>query len=255
MIKLDNVEIKPTIFPDGTSQVWKLPEGMLEDLAKRGSCTITWNFESEVELIHIAQLKDLLNTYFIPTKLSVPYLPYARQDKPVTNESTSALYTFAGLINKMGFTTVTTVDVHSSVARTLISNLQNVIPSMSIFGAFSKSGAEVILYPDLGAQKRCSGHIRGEIGNKAVHATKDRDPGTGHITNVQIQGDVVDKSILIVDDLCDGGMTFKLVAEAALRAGAVIVHLYVTHGLFTKGLKTLRDSGIKRIFTYGGEVG
>jgi hypothetical protein len=31
------------------------------------------------------------------------------------------------------------------------------------------------------------------------------------------------------------------------------VHLYVTHGIFSRGLAPLRESGIKRIFTHKGE--
>ena len=86
--------------------------------------------------------------------------------------------------------------------------------------------------------------------------SKTRDPLTGYITDlsldqeIDIQGCVV----IIVDDLCDGGMTFKLTAEALLKKGAKKVHLYVSHGIFSKGLETLRESGIDRIFTKSGEV-
>jgi len=59
--------------------------------------------------------------------------------------------------------------------------------------------------------------------------------------------------VLIVDDICDGGMTFKLLARDLLAAGAKEVHPYVTHGIFSKGLDTLKESGIGRFFTYKGE--
>jgi len=254
MIKLDNVEIKPTIFPDGTSQVWKLPEDLLERLYAKGQATITWDFRKESELIHIAQLKDLLDTYNILVDLNVPYLPYARQDKRVSNESTFALRTFAKLINAMSFSRVITFDVHSDKTRTLIPALRNYEPYMEIDSARGMCGADELLFPDAGAFNRYA-PLFGKWGRTMPCATKDRDPKTGYITNVQIQGDVKDKSILIVDDLCDAGGTFILVAKAAYEKGAKEVHLYVTHGLFTKGVKRLTDAGIKRIFTYGGEVG
>ena len=65
--------------------------------------------------------------------------------------------------------------------------------------------------------------------------------------------DIQNKTILIIDDICDGGMTFKLTAERLKELGAKEVHLYVTHGIFSKGLETLRESGIDRIFTRKGE--
>ena len=66
--------------------------------------------------------------------------------------------------------------------------------------------------------------------------------------------DIKDQTILIVDDLCDGGMTFIKSAERLYELEAKEVHLYVSHGIFSKGLKPLTDSGIKRIFTKDGEV-
>jgi ribose-phosphate pyrophosphokinase len=49
-------------------------------------------------------------------------------------------------------------------------------------------------------------------------------------------------------------MTFKLLAKDLLAAGAKSVVLFVTHGLFSKGLQTLKDSGIQRIYAQDGEA-
>jgi ribose-phosphate pyrophosphokinase len=62
------------------------------------------------------------------------------------------------------------------------------------------------------------------------------------------------KSVLIVDDICDGGRTFIEAAKLLYIEGVNNVYLYVTHGLFTKGIQILYDAGIKRIFTYKGEI-
>jgi ribose-phosphate pyrophosphokinase len=40
---------------------------------------------------------------------------------------------------------------------------------------------------------------------------------------------------VIADDICDGGRTFIELAKELRGMGAQIVHLYVTHGFFTKG--------------------
>jgi ribose-phosphate pyrophosphokinase len=52
--------------------------------------------------------------------------------------------------------------------------------------------------------------------------------------------------VLIVDDLCDGGGTFTAHASVLLAAGATAVDLYVTHGIFSKGLPL---DHIDRVFT------
>ena len=37
-------------------------------------------------------------------------------------------------------------------------------------------------------------------------------------------------------------------------AGAKEIHLYVSHGIFSRGVKLVRSTGIQRIFTKEGEV-
>ena len=57
-----------------------------------------------------------------------------------------------------------------------------------------------------------------------------------------------------MDDICDGGATFTLLGYALQAMGVTEIHLYVSHGLFTKGTQVLREAGIKRIFTKVGEI-
>ncbi len=252
MISLNGVKIVPTMFPDGTSQVWKLPADLLETLYKGYLIEVLWEFESEAELVHLAQLKTLLDTYSPVVHLDMPYLPYARQDKRVDNASTFALTAFARILNALKFTQVTVLDAHNDPRAHAIFDLVNKSPREFISEAIDISGADTILFPDEGASARYAAY---ELAN-SVTAKKTRDQSTGEILRTSINGSVKGCKLLIVDDICDGGATFKGVAEAALtkKAGALEVHLYVTHGIFSKGLKTLRDSGIKRIFTRKGEV-
>ena len=56
MIKLNGHIITPTIFPDKTSQVWKLEQ----DWFFPTNNVITWEFENEAEFMQLAQLNDLV---------------------------------------------------------------------------------------------------------------------------------------------------------------------------------------------------
>ena len=82
---------------------------------------------------------------------------------------------------------------------------------------------------------------------------KVRDQSTGRITHYSINGDVKDKNILIVDDICDGGMTFRILSKSLVDRGSKSNNLYVSHGIFSQGLDVLRNDGINRIFTINGE--
>jgi ribose-phosphate pyrophosphokinase len=56
---------------------------------------------------------------------------------------------------------------------------------------------------------------------------------------------------IIVDDICDGGGTFNLLAhefKADPQAGASKLELFVSHGIFSKGLSGI-DPVIERVTT------
>lgn len=253
MISINDVIIAPTLFPDGTSQVWKLPADLLEKLYKGYTIEVTWVFECEAEFLWLAQLKTLLDTYSPVINLDMPYLPYARQDKRVDNGSTFALATFARLLNSLAFNQVTVLDAHNNQRAHMIIGLVDKSAQSLIADVLEASGATTILYPDQGAVDRYSAYAT-NAKNNFVSAEKIREQSTGKILSIKIHGSVKGKKLLIVDDICDGGATFIGVAKAAYEAGAQEVHLYTTHGLYTKGLQVLHDAGIKRIFNRKGEV-
>jgi hypoxanthine phosphoribosyltransferase len=56
---------------------------------------------------------------------------------------------------------------------------------------------------------------------------------------------------LVVDDICDGGGTFNLLAEAFQKdphAAKSDLSLYVSHGIFSKGIRAINDRYVN-IFT------
>jgi ribose-phosphate pyrophosphokinase len=239
------------MFPDKCSQVWKLPDEVYSKIRNSYYNEIRWQFENEAELINVCQLRLLIGS--IEEKrgeLFIPYLPYARQDKEVSNNTTFGLQAFSNIINSFNFNKVSSVDVHSNNHG--IKRFVNVLPNEIIKHTFIKTDADIIVYPDKGASLRyyLPNHTK-------VYFEKTRDQLTGNIIGMDLlsKEDLTNKRCLIVDDLCDGGGTFKLVAEQLLNKHKVSnVDLYVSHGLFTKGIQTLRDSGINRIFTYKGEI-
>lgn len=247
MIKLNDKPINVTIFPDQTSQVWKLDEKIL---LNESEVVVNWKFETEAEFLHLAQLKMLLDKNDIRSSLTLEYLPYGRQDKKVNNNTTFALQTFAKLLNSLEFDSITIVDPHSKKAQDLITNSQATYPNYTVYSLFQKLKANIVLYPDEGAL-----HKYADIYSLPYnYGTKVRDQSTGNIINYEIRKDTRGGNILIVDDICDGGATFKILTQKLLESGAIEVNLFVTHGLFSKGLQTLKDSGIKRIFTKDGEA-
>lgn len=247
MIKLNGQDINITHFPDGTTQVWKLPDVILHEA---DSAKYDWWFESEAEIMHLAQAKALTSAHGLQSTLEIHYLPYGRQDKEVSNISTFALHPFAEILNLLKFGRVIIHDPHSAEALKLINRSEAVYPTRMLEVAKFSTWADVVCYPDEGAREKYTKIY----GYDYVHGEKTRDQLSGEITGYKFHGDVVGKKILIVDDIADGGKTFIFLANELKKAGATEISLFVTHGLFTKGLTPLFESGIMRIFSAKGEA-
>lgn len=226
-------------FPDGTSQAWLInPEPQINTMYR-----VTWMFENETEFVIILQLGALLKklTLLAPT-LNVPFFPYSRQDKIVSNNSTFAKNIFMDTI-KLYYGMIKTYDVHSSSP-----GVNSYSPVELINAALP--GHDVVCFPDAGAGLRYNKLMDVEC----VVCDKIRNQLTGEIEGLkflELNGhvDLTGCNVLVVDDLCDGGKTFTEVAKLLKSAGATNLSLAVSHGLFTKGLDILYESGYNHIYT------
>lgn len=247
MILLNGNPVPTTVFPDNTPQVWKLNSKILTET---NYAIVTWKYVHGGEFLELAQLKDLLDLHDITAALKLTYLPFGRQDKEVSNDATFGLHTFARLLNSLSFQEVIIEDPHSHVALDLIENSRAVYPTYQVMDVLEKNHIDLICYPDKGALAK---YTEVYLETPYIYGEKVRDQLTGNITSYTLVGDPSGKNVLIVDDICDFGRTFIILAKDLFAAGAKEVHLFVTHGLFSGGLKVLKDAGIKSIYTKNGK--
>lgn len=256
MIYLDGIPVPTTRFPDNTTQVWKLPEkyASVNNKVYPNFAKVEWVFQHEGEFMELAQLVRLLNHYEVGAELRLSYLPYGRQDKDVDNKATFALHVFADLLNGLGFRKVFIVDPHSEVALKLIKNSVALYPKARVEQLVEDLEIDVVCYPDKGAFVKYV-PIHNTIQVPHIAGFKVRNQLTGHIESYEIKGDVAGRNVMIIDDICDGGATFTILAKDLMAKGAKSVVLFVTHGIFSKGTRVLFEAGIKRVFTLNDEVG
>ncbi len=256
MLKINNEIVPITVFPDGTHQVWKLTDSQINYTETSDEVEVFWEFENQAELFDVMQLADIL-IHHIPVRwskqlvLNCPYLPYARQDKPIANNSCFALTTFVEQALRK-FDKIRTVDVHNpSFFNRGSIELENTFPVEAIRSIISNEKVDLIIFPDEGAMARYRPFI--PLGIDFISAQKQRDQLTGHILGITIDAQVVNeaKNVLVWDDICDGGGTF--VGLASLISVPNLM-LYVTHGIFSKGTACLFCAGYNKIFTRNGEV-
>lgn len=188
-IKIDQYQIYPTIFPDGTSQVWKLPDAVLG----HEKVVIEWEFSHEGEFMHLAQLKALLDSFAIEASLRLPYLPYGRQDKDIDNRKTFALLTFANLLNSLLFRSITIIDPHSHIAELMIDRSSAIYPVDELNIVRTKCKSDLVCYPDKGAVTK---YVKIYTDFDWVHGEKVRDQESGHILSYELVGSVAGKNVL-----------------------------------------------------------
>jgi ribose-phosphate pyrophosphokinase len=205
--------------------------------------TIHANLQSPTEIINLVMIEDAIRRQ-VPEaliELYMPYVPYARQDRVSIPGEAFSIKAFAALINSMHFFKVTAMDVHSQVTEDSIDRLE-VIPQWHLVNQFIGWRSDyVLIAPDKGAVEKTAACAR-TLDLEYITASKVRDPVTGKITGTEVNFGTAylkGKRLLIVDDICDGGRTFTELAKAIRAQVNNPIDLYVTHGIFSKGLNEL----------------
>ncbi|MDG1333828.1 MAG: phosphoribosyltransferase family protein [Crocinitomicaceae bacterium] len=161
-----------------------------------------------------------------------------RSDRRFNKNESFDLKVIANFINSMRFDKVMILHPHSSISLALIDNSEEISNFEFVQKAYKDVGAPVLVSPDAGAYKTTHS-IAEKLNADLVPSNKVRVDGEPIIS---IQGDVAGKDCLIVDDLADGGRTFKNLAKELKKQGAAKVFLSVTHGQFNYGFDELKES-------------
>lgn len=202
--------------------------------------TITTRIKSMNDLMILLLATDALKRLeFQHIDLFIPFLPFARQDRVMVEGEPFSLKIIAEIINSQGYDEVMLYDVHSEVAPALIDNSVVVTNHKFVSGLLDEVGNNyVICCPDAGAYKKIFKLCK-EIGyeGELVLCNKVRDLKTGNILKAEVNGgsSIKGRDVYIIDDICDGGGTFSMLAKALRKKQPKSVNLIVTHGIMSKG--------------------
>lgn len=256
------VEFKHWHFPGGEC-------GILLNLGKINhnvaSFLIRWNYESDSEMMAIAQIVDAVrrDKYQNNAKLllNLPYLPYARQDRVCSPGESHALKVFSTWLNSLKFDDVCVLDPHSYVAEALIENMsywtqeEKFKEYLWLRKQSGFEGYHCLIAPDAGAAKKVEKcrEVHAEVFGYTPEiriATKVRKEGRV-VVSLDVSG-LTSKRACVIDDICDGGATFISLAECFNGSHPVepeTLDLLVSHGIFSNedNIKVLSGqySGIK----------
>ena len=242
------------VFPDGA--VWLKVTDALPTFARLMRIRATAMRDMN-DFMLLAQLVEAVRhqTDVLVSHLDLPWLPWARQDRHMVSGDSFALKVFASQLNTLKFDKVNVLDPHSDAAAAAIDNFVAIPQEVCLMQSASLSrlfqqNALMLVAPDAGSLKKIDAVARAAAVEQYAILSKKRDVASGSLTGFTLlAGDVRGRDLLIVDDLCDAGGTFIGSAQVLRDAGARSVSLYVTHGIFSKGVEHLFANGIDAIYT------
>jgi len=173
----------------------------------------------------------------------VPYLCYARKDRrtkpndPITSRYVGAMF------DAVSVDQIITLEVHNIAAFENAFRCPSIhIDSASLFAAHFANifrGAPVVsVSPDAGGAKRAES-FRQELermtGRTIGNAYMEKFRSAGVVSGGKLVGDVVGKTVVIIDDLISTGGTLVRSAIACKAAGATRIFAAAAHGLFVGG--------------------
>ncbi|RKG40114.1 phosphoribosyltransferase family protein [Acinetobacter rongchengensis] len=264
----ENVEIKVMQFAGGERHV-QVDATRLNQLA--GQIFIQAQINNSQDLMDYLLIENVLLNQGLELHVEMPYFPYARQDRICATGQAFSLDIMTKLLNintekfPQQRKSITVWDAHSATtAKRLNENTQflkieNVQPS-EIIAQDAKlmniliAENSVLVCPDAGAKLRTANlatainPLRNQ-NIEIIQCEKKRNPLTGKLMNSQVNAtDLTGKTAVICDDICDGGATFIGIAEELIKLNCAYVVLYVTHGIFSKGMQVF-DGLVDQIFT------
>lgn len=180
------------------------------------------------DLVAAALMADVARWHNQRFVLMLPYLPAARADRGVPLGAN----VYADLINAVNAHEVIAIDPHSEAMPQWIKNVHVLEGVELVERAVHGLGFNGVIAPDAGAKTRAA-RIAQQLHVDLYQAEKKRDFDTGKLLSYKMADSLpASGKYLVVDDICDGGGTFKMLAnETGLDASQL--SLWVTHGIFS----------------------
>ena len=224
----DLVAVELRVFSDGESKI-----KLAGKIAKK--CMV-------VQSTHPPTDSHLLQAMMIARKCAdegaevytmIPYLAYARQDRPFLEGEAVSAALVARLLEAAGASAIITVDIHSQVALSYFKNAVNVssISLLADYASKMKLKRPLVVSPDSGGAARAEEFAK-MLGAEVTALKKSRDRTTGEVTiDQKIDAMVSGRDAILVDDMISSGGSIVKAAQVLRKNGAQKVYAMCAHAL------------------------
>lgn len=252
MIQLD-IATGIALSPNHPVKYWKFPGGevgvQIQDTEfitdSSYACIYVNGIMDSQEFMQLLNLLDALWHLRVKKEnihLTLPYFPYARQDRVCHQGESAALAMFIRQLFTGLFGQLTVWDLHSKVSEDAL-QMACKLYDVAFFHVKQEIFSNMLyfdwyIFPDAGAKAKSNNSLHAEdrkiilnkqrIGSDVVYMYEPFDKYSGHA--------------IVLDDICDGGRTFVSLGQMLKETQPNLkLSLYVTHGIFSAGLDKLGE--------------
>jgi len=181
----------------------------------------------------------------------MPYYGYARQDRKARARDPISAKLVANLITTAGADRVLTMDLHTPQLQGFfdipVDHLMGVPVLASYFSKkFEKFDDVVAVSPDVGSVTRARKFA--QLLEIPIAIIDKRRPKANVSEIMNVIGDVVNKKVILIDDLLDTGGTFINAANTLLEMGAQEIYGCCTHGVLSgQAYEKIDESPMKEL--------
>jgi ribose-phosphate pyrophosphokinase len=166
--------------------------------------------------------------------LFIPYLGYARQDRPVRPGEGSIGGMVLESLQKMNPSKLILFDVHSDLIREAFRPFVTELSALSLIAnVLARHPPDVIVSPDAGFVSRAAKLQKLLKPKPSLAIVEKVRPKPNVAVAKHLHGEVRGKDVLIVDDMIDTGGTLSEAVKLVSQKGAHNIRLAATHGIFS----------------------
>ncbi len=179
----------------------------------------------------------------------IPYFGYARQDRKDRPRVSIAAKLVANLISAAGANRIMTCDLHAGQIQGFFDIPVDHMDGSYIFAPYVKSlqlKNLLIASPDVGGTKRARSFAKHfEVDMVVIDKYRKR---ANEVASMQVIGNVVDKDIVLVDDLVDTGGTLAKASIVLKEEGARSVRAICTHPILSgNAYENIENSALEEL--------
>jgi ribose-phosphate pyrophosphokinase len=166
----------------------------------------------------------------------IPYLGYARQDRPVQAGEGSLGVMVAEIVRDLRPVELRVLDVHSPRVVEALGPRAIELSALPLFADQLAGGepVDVVVAPDAGARRRAQTLADQLVPKAEIVIVEKTRPRPNVAVARTISGDVKGRRVIIVDDMIDTGGTVCEAVRLLSERGAQSIRLAATHGIFSQ---------------------